>query len=747
MADVLIGAKIQGFDEVNAAFLKAENGLKKMGRTARKVSADLKRLGAGMSSFGKNMTAKVALPIAGAFAFAVKAMNRQVKASTQLKAALDASGTASAGAFERMKEFAAELQTVTTVGDESTIGLMQLALSMGVTEKGAMRAAKNAVVLSRAMNMSEQSAIRYTAALETGDATMLGRYIPTIKNITDKVQKAAKAQQILGRMFSVATAEAQNGLGPLQQAWNEFGDSMEIVGKDLVPAVQSLAEWISKLADAIKAWSPQGRRMALTVAALAAVIGPLIIALGLMFTLIGSSIGAVTAIAGAFSAVAIPAALVALKIGAIVAIIATVAAAFFGLTRLLVRTAEKFEAFGEIAATSFDSLKNAAKLAWAVFKGDTKEAMRLATNEVVDSSKAQAKAWKNLKGEMGNVWENVKQDGVEAMTFLGDVALDAGKAVSDGLGGAMGFVKDKMQEFIASDAFAGIVEKGGDMKDAFLGKMSELVEGVADRFFTMEDDAERAGDNVEKALTEPVKRVPTAWEKMIAAMSDSLGKWADDSAITMETWGELALATFESFKSGVGDAVGAAIVEVESMAEAMQGVLKSIAKAVISTLVQIAIQQLVNLGISVLTSTTTGASQGATAVGLAGANAYASTAQIPFIGPALAPAAAAAAIAGATSALATGGAAGKAAGAAMAAGGGLEELSSNQTVFLHKGERVLSKPQNRDFMAKLDEGGGGAPITVNLTIAGDAFFDDITLGRFERRVMDAVRKGVKRGRL
>ncbi|KKK67708.1 hypothetical protein LCGC14_2951370, partial [marine sediment metagenome] len=63
--------------------------------------------------------------------------------------------------------------------------------------QAAARAAENAIALSAAFGINASSAIRYTAALEEGDTTMLNRYIPTLRQIKDDSERVAAAQRIL----------------------------------------------------------------------------------------------------------------------------------------------------------------------------------------------------------------------------------------------------------------------------------------------------------------------------------------------------------------------------------------------------------------------------------------------------------------------------------------------------------------------------------------------------------------------
>lgn len=748
---VTITAEVLGFHKVDAAFASASRGLNDIAARAKAASERVRGVGEGLQSFGRNMTMKVTAPITAAFAGISKLMDNQIRAQQTLRAALRSSGNEVEENYKNMRQFAADLQQVTTVGDESTLQLMQLSLSMGVSAEGSMRAAKNAVVLSRAMNMNEKAAIKYTAALEQGDATMLTRYLPTLRQAKTDAEKTAMAQEILGRMFSVATEEAKVGLGPLKQAMNDFGDSMEEFGKLLQPVIKDVADFIKDLSKKVAALSPEMKKMILVFAAIAAVAGPLIVGLGTIVAILGSAGGVIAGVVTGFWALAAPIAVVAIKIGLVVAAVGVMFGAFFGLSRLLLNTAEKFDSFKAVVKSTFDSMSTTAKLAWAIMKGDTKEAMRLMKEEVIQNKNKQTEAWDNLKSDMKDVWTETKQDFGEAINFMGEKAAEGGKLVAEKIGSGVVALKDKIVEFTQSDTFQGFAAATKETLGNVLDELGNMATGIAEKYFKVAEDVEEASDDLEGKAKNVPKVVKDEWLITLEEMRAGLEEWSGQAVMTLETWGQFAQATFDQFKAGVGDAVASAIVEGEDLATAMEQVLKNVAKSVISTLVQIAIQKLAQAAISALVSSQQGAAEGAQAVGTAAANAYSSTAAIPIIGPTLAPAAAATALAGANASLAAGMAAGAATGAAAGAfAGGIEDVPSTGSFVLHRGEKVLSVNQNKELMDRLrtlEEQGGLGGDTFNITFATDALVtDDIQAEAFADKIEQIVARKRRRAR-
>jgi hypothetical protein len=247
----------------------------------KKASSTLNSFGNKVAGIGKIVSAGISTPLVAAAGLSVKAFDTQIQAEKRLEAALRSAGQFSKAALQDFKDFASGLQSVTTVGDESTLKLLQVAKSMGLTNEQAKRAAKNSIALSKSMGINEQSAIRYTAALEQGDSTMLNRYLPTLRQVEDDSERAAKAQELLGQMFGAATAEAQSGLGPLTQIKNTFGDLQEEIGGIVLEYMQPFIQGLKNLVDAFKNSSQETKEFITQVILVGSVAGPAIVALGL----------------------------------------------------------------------------------------------------------------------------------------------------------------------------------------------------------------------------------------------------------------------------------------------------------------------------------------------------------------------------------------------------------------------------------------------------------------------------------
>jgi hypothetical protein len=233
-----------------------------------------------MTAIGRKMTLAITAPLVAAATFALRESDNAVTTAARLSAAIAAAGGDVRKELPVYQEFASALQSITTVGDDTTLANIQIARSMGLSAQQAASAAMNAIGLAAAFGVNEQAAIKMTAALEQGETTLLNRYIPTLRAIKDDAERAAAAKKILANAFGVATAAAQAGLGPYRQMMNDLGDLGEQFGAIVQAGLNPFIQWMREAILRVQAFSDEAKTWVLTLAAVVGGLGPAALALG-----------------------------------------------------------------------------------------------------------------------------------------------------------------------------------------------------------------------------------------------------------------------------------------------------------------------------------------------------------------------------------------------------------------------------------------------------------------------------------
>lgn len=89
---------------------------------ARRLADGLDRAGKRMQAIGQRLSLAVTTPLVAAAGVMVHAYDTQIQAEQRLAAAIRSAGEDAAAELKVYKDFAATLQSITTVGDEANEG-------------------------------------------------------------------------------------------------------------------------------------------------------------------------------------------------------------------------------------------------------------------------------------------------------------------------------------------------------------------------------------------------------------------------------------------------------------------------------------------------------------------------------------------------------------------------------------------------------------------------------------------------
>lgn len=172
--------------------------------------------------------------------------NIQEDAVKRLNTALKLSGDFSKESSRDLQTFASQLQQTTSIGDETTLGLLALAKSFNVTNEEAKELVTAAANLSAQTGIELESAVKNLGKSLSGLSGELGESVAGIRDLTAEELKAGAAIDLVNNRFAgAAAAAAQTFSGRIRGVQGAFGDLQEEIGSLITqnPAVlQAITE-------------------------------------------------------------------------------------------------------------------------------------------------------------------------------------------------------------------------------------------------------------------------------------------------------------------------------------------------------------------------------------------------------------------------------------------------------------------------------------------------------------------------
>jgi hypothetical protein len=278
---VSIGADLTGL----------EKGVAQASRSLQSFAKNMTAVGAGMS---KALTA----PILGFATASVFAFDKQAKAVAQVEQAILSTGGAAKKTSKDLQLMASALQENSLFGDEEILTKVtaQLLTFTNIAGREFDRTQQAALDLATRLGGDLQSAsIQLGKALNDPIANLSAlsrsgiQFSDTQKaliNTLAETGRLAEAQTVIldeleKQYGGSAKAAAEAGAGGITQLKNSFGDLMEQIGEVVVEAI---TPFVNTLRDIVKALQQTDREMLkfyVTIGAIVAAIGPLLIGMGL----------------------------------------------------------------------------------------------------------------------------------------------------------------------------------------------------------------------------------------------------------------------------------------------------------------------------------------------------------------------------------------------------------------------------------------------------------------------------------
>ena len=355
-----------------------------------------KNVAKGMKNIGSTLTKYVTGPLVALAAVSVKTADTQMQAEAKLLNALKGREDVQ----KRLMAQASELQGRSLFGDEEIINQQAVLAAMGRTEQQINDIIEASAQLSAATGMSLDSAVKNLAKTYGGLAGELGESIPALRELTKEQLQNGDAVKLIKEQYQgFAEAAAQTGAGSLVQLKNQLGDLSEQIGMILMPFVKSLVNALSKLVGWLQNLSPAAQKTIVVIAGIAAVVGPLIVSLGLMAQGWAAIVAMAPAISAAFTAMTGP-------IGAVISVVATLIAMLHTSLTLRDRLQEGQKQKHELDQAERRSI---------IVANANKEAAGLSDEQLEQAIADTNKEWADLKKVLG---DNLTQYQADALNGL-----------------------------------------------------------------------------------------------------------------------------------------------------------------------------------------------------------------------------------------------------------------------------------------------------------------------------------------
>jgi hypothetical protein len=187
---------------------------------------------------------KVAADVVGDLTDAYKT---QIKAETQLESAAKNNPYLDESSVNVLKEYASEIQSYSTFGDESLLPMMAKLAAAGRTQEEIM------LVMSTATDMAASGAFSLDAAVANlnksygGLSGELGESIPEIKSLTSEQLKNGEAVKLLAGRYKGIAKDVAKTTGTAEQLSNAMGDLKEELGAPFEKAMSPIRIYFTEL--------------------------------------------------------------------------------------------------------------------------------------------------------------------------------------------------------------------------------------------------------------------------------------------------------------------------------------------------------------------------------------------------------------------------------------------------------------------------------------------------------------------
>lgn len=181
-----------------------------------------------------------------------KAYKAQKNAEVQLSTAVKNNPYLDSSSIKKLQDYASQLQSISTTGDERLLPFMAQLAASGRTEAQIMQIMSAALDASASGMITLDEAVRGLNLSYTGQIGRLGMQIPALKSLTEEELKAGKAIDIVARTYKGLAAETAKATGSTEQLKNVWGDLKEEYGQDVEKTLGPVRRFFATI---VKGWT------------------------------------------------------------------------------------------------------------------------------------------------------------------------------------------------------------------------------------------------------------------------------------------------------------------------------------------------------------------------------------------------------------------------------------------------------------------------------------------------------------
>lgn len=220
---------------------KVTEQLNQMQKASKSKLSTFSQLGSAVSGVTSafSFATKAVKAAAAAVNDTIDAYNKQAQAETQLEAAARNNPYLNAANVQSLKDYASQLQSMSTFGDEELLPLMAQLASAGRTQAEIQDIMSAAVDVAASGTMDLSSAVKGLNQTYSGTSGTLSRYLPQVKSLTSEQLKAGDAVKIVKQSYSGMAQSVADATGGWKQFQNTLGDLKEVIGKDFAETKNS----------------------------------------------------------------------------------------------------------------------------------------------------------------------------------------------------------------------------------------------------------------------------------------------------------------------------------------------------------------------------------------------------------------------------------------------------------------------------------------------------------------------------